>query len=91
MTFSLFLSSWSLTFSGPCHGIVLWMEYQLTTDNDHDLLSEGLLQQPKERTKLVWSTCHNQAVCFFMDYQRHGVYYEVKLDTTSGNMEFDFR
>ena len=69
----------------------MWMEYQLTIDNDYDLLSEGLLQQPKEKTKLVWSTCHNQAVCFFMDYQKHGIDYEVKIDTTTCITDFDFK
>ena len=88
--------SWPLTKTTECHGIVLWMEYQLLKDMDHSsILSDGLLVYPKEsysNNKLIWSTSHNQGVCFFVDEtnERNTISYKVRFDTKSGEMDFTF-
>ena len=85
-----FFLSWPLNdTTSPCHGVVLWMEYQLTKE-DTDLVSEGLLRPPVDGSELVWSTGHNEAVCFFMDYKKSHIQYTVQFDTSNGEMEFIF-
>ena len=75
--------------SSPCHGIVLWMEYQLTPE-DEILMSEGLLEPPDEGSKLVWSTGQNQGVCFFMEYEKTVINYSIKFEIGNGEMDFKF-
>ena len=70
------------------------MEYQLLKDMDHSsILSDGLLVYPEEsysNNKLIWSTSHNQGVCFFVDEtnERNTISYKVRFDTKSGEMDF---
>ena len=72
-----------------CHGIVVWMEYQLV-EGDNSLLSEGLLEPPRKGSELLWSSGHNQGVCFFMDYEKTVIQYSVAFDTSNGEMSFNF-
>ena len=86
----LFSNRFPLTVpSTECHGIVMWMEYQLTPQ-DTELLSEGLLEPPSEGAKLKWSSGHNQAVCFFMDYEKTEIQYSAVFDTSVGEISFRF-
>ena len=72
-----------------CHGIVLWMEYQLINNL---LISEGLATPPVPGVRLQWLSSHNQAVCFFVreGVGQVGVVYDVGMDTSTGQFEFDF-
>ena len=72
-----------------CHGIVVWMEYELV-EGDDNLLSEGLLEPPMKGSELVWSSDHNQGVCFFMDYEKTLIQYSVAFNTSNGEMKLKF-
>ncbi|KAM8947509.1 protein arginine N-methyltransferase 7 [Pelodytes ibericus] len=54
--------SMNLVRSGECHGVVLWMEYQLTEDVS---VSTGLLGVSEEMGECEWSPHRKQGVYFF--------------------------
>ncbi|XP_063294767.1 protein arginine N-methyltransferase 7 [Pelobates fuscus] len=54
--------SLNLVRSGESHGMVLWMEYQLTEDIS---VSTGLLQVSEERGNCLWYPHSKQGVYFF--------------------------
>lgn len=56
--------SMSLVRSGRCHGIVLWMEYQLTEDIS---VSTGLLEVSEEKGDCRWYP-HSKQGIFFLNH-----------------------
>ncbi|XP_073515406.1 protein arginine N-methyltransferase 7 [Phyllobates terribilis] len=52
----------NLTRSGVCHGVVLWMSYQLTQNSS---ISTGLLEVSDETGRCQWYPHSKQAVYFF--------------------------
>ncbi|KAJ8272236.1 hypothetical protein COCON_G00110950 [Conger conger] len=78
---------------GCCHGVVLWMEYQLTDDIT---VSMGLTRPINEQGNCEWSPHRKQGVYFFSspwDSAGDGqaaVTYNLTFDPSSGDIRMDF-
>ncbi|XP_076878322.1 protein arginine N-methyltransferase 7 [Brachyhypopomus gauderio] len=82
-----------LTRRGRCHGVVLWMEYNLTDDIT---VSMGLTQPVSEEGECVWCPHRKQGVYFFRDmWESSGdgqaaVSYSLTFDPSIGDIKMDF-
>ncbi|KAJ8398678.1 hypothetical protein AAFF_G00422060 [Aldrovandia affinis] len=78
---------------GHCHGVVLWMEYQLTDDIT---MSMGLTRPVNEQGACEWSPHRKQGVYFFTSPRessgdgRAAVSYSLTFDPNSGDIRMDF-
>ncbi|KAG7468482.1 hypothetical protein MATL_G00143210 [Megalops atlanticus] len=78
---------------GRCHGVVLWMEYQLTDDI---AVSMGLTRPVSEQGACEWSPHRKQGVYFFSSsYESVGdgrdtVSYSLSFDPSIGDIRMDF-
>ncbi|KAF6724501.1 Protein arginine N-methyltransferase 7 [Oryzias melastigma] len=82
-----------LVRSGRCHGVVLWMEYQLTDDIS---VSTGLTAPISEQGGCEWSRHRKQAVYFLRSpWQSSGdggaaLSYSFTFEPGSGDVRMDF-
>ncbi|XP_057692957.1 protein arginine N-methyltransferase 7 isoform X2 [Corythoichthys intestinalis] len=89
------ISHGSLPFirSGHCHGLAVWLEYDLTTDVS---VSVGLTKLIGDQGLCEWSRHSKQGVYFFRSgwetsgTDREAVFYNFVFDPNSGNVEMDF-
>ncbi|TRY75974.1 hypothetical protein DNTS_010882 [Danionella cerebrum] len=88
-------SSGSLPFTGRgcCHGVALWMEYQLTDDIT---VSMGLTKPISKQGMCEWSRHRKQAVYFFRSARetsgdgREELAYSLNFEPRSGEVKLDF-
>ncbi|XP_019934718.2 protein arginine N-methyltransferase 7 [Paralichthys olivaceus] len=89
------ISQGSLPFTrvGRCHGVALWMEYQLT----HDIsVSAGLIGPISEQGDCQWGRHRKQGVYFFRspletsDDGRVAVSYSFTFEPSLGDIKMDF-
>ncbi|CAN2389575.1 [myelin basic protein]-arginine N-methyltransferase activity [Pristimantis euphronides] len=85
-----------LVRSGVCHGVVLWMAYQLTEDIS---ISMGLLQVSDETGSCEWYPHRKQGVYFFNSLGNLGsapavsqssVTYQLTFNPQQGNIHMSF-
>ncbi|XP_062856906.1 protein arginine N-methyltransferase 7 [Trichomycterus rosablanca] len=82
-----------LTGRGRCHGVALWMEYNLTDDIT---VSMGLTEPVSEEGECVWSMHRKQGVYFFRDPWessgdgRAAVSYSLTFQPHLGDIKMDF-
>ncbi|XP_068595159.1 protein arginine N-methyltransferase 7 [Brachionichthys hirsutus] len=82
-----------LTRIGRCHGVVLWMEYQLTEDVS---VSAGLVQPVGDQGECEWSRHRKQGVYFLRSPWessgdgRAAVSYSFTFEPSSGDIKMDF-
>ncbi|XP_044125467.1 protein arginine N-methyltransferase 7 [Bufo gargarizans] len=88
--------SLNLVRSGLCHGVVLWMEYQLTEDI---AISTGLLQVTDETGDCQWYPHRKQGVYFFSSLWNPGpstadshsaVTYHLTFKPQMGDIQMSF-
>ncbi|XP_062402866.1 protein arginine N-methyltransferase 7 [Sardina pilchardus] len=78
---------------GCCHGIALWMEFQLTDDVS---LSMGLVEPVGEEGACEWSPHRKQGVYFLRSAwessgdERAAVSYNLTFDPSIGDIKMDF-
>uniref|UniRef100_A0A3P8UH25 Protein arginine N-methyltransferase n=1 Tax=Cynoglossus semilaevis TaxID=244447 RepID=A0A3P8UH25_CYNSE len=78
---------------GRCHGVVLWMEYNLTSDIT---VSSGLIRPISEQGDCEWVRHRRQGVYFFRSpWESSGegraeVTYSFTFEPTSGDIKMDF-
>ncbi|XP_018421871.1 PREDICTED: protein arginine N-methyltransferase 7 [Nanorana parkeri] len=86
----------SLVRSGRCHGVVLWMEYQLTEDIS---VSTGLLEVSNEKGYCQWYPHSKQGVFFLNSVLELGpsstqtyssVTYQLTFSPKLGDIEMNF-
>lgn len=83
----------SLVRSGRCHGVALWMEFQLTDDIT---VSMGLTGPVNEQGECDWSLHRKQAVYFFRDPQeslgdrRSSLSYNLTFQPSLGDIKMEF-
>lgn len=81
------------TGRGCCHGVVLWMEYQLTDDIT---VSMGLTKPVNEEGACEWNPHQKQAVFFFRSAleisgdEREDLSYSLTFDPHIGDIKMDF-
>uniref|UniRef100_A0A8C9TFP3 Protein arginine N-methyltransferase 7 n=1 Tax=Scleropages formosus TaxID=113540 RepID=A0A8C9TFP3_SCLFO len=79
--------------SGLCHGVVLWMEYQLT---DHVTVSTGLMGPVTEQGTCHWSPHRKQGVYFSPSPwdspgdSRAALSYSLTFEPSVGDIRMDF-
>ncbi|XP_077371640.1 protein arginine N-methyltransferase 7 [Festucalex cinctus] len=79
--------------SGHCHGVAMWLEYQLTPDIS---VSEGLTEPISEQGHCEWSRHSKQGVYFFRSgWENSGnggaaVVYNFIFEPSSGDIKMDF-
>ncbi|CAB1313941.1 unnamed protein product [Coregonus sp. 'balchen'] len=82
-----------LTRRGRCHGVALWMEYQL---NDDVKVSMGLMRPVSEEGACEWSLHRKQGVYFFRSPWessgdgRASVSYSFTFEPSIGDIKMDF-
>ncbi|KAF7707638.1 protein arginine N-methyltransferase 7 isoform X1 [Silurus meridionalis] len=82
-----------LTGRGRCHGVALWMEYNLTDDI---IVSMGLTEPVNEEEVCVWSPHRKQGVYFLPDPWessgdgRASMSYTLTFDPKIGDIKTDF-
>ncbi|XP_029993197.1 protein arginine N-methyltransferase 7 [Sphaeramia orbicularis] len=89
------VSEGSLPFvrSGRCHGVALWMEYNLTEDVT---VSGGLIGPIGEQGECQWTPHRRQGVYFFRSPwdttadARAGVSYTLTFEPSLGDIKMDF-
>ncbi|XP_076121605.1 protein arginine N-methyltransferase 7 [Alosa pseudoharengus] len=78
---------------GCCHGVALWMEFQLTDDVT---LSMGLVEPVSEEGACEWSPHRKQGVYFLRSAwessgdERAAVSYNLTFDPSIGDIKMDF-
>ncbi|XP_072278976.1 protein arginine N-methyltransferase 7 [Pyxicephalus adspersus] len=86
----------SLVRSGRCHGVVLWMEYQLTEDIS---ISTGLLDISKEKGYCQWYPHSKQGIFFLNSVLEQGwsstqtyssVTYQMTFHPKLGDIKMNF-
>ncbi|KAI7812114.1 protein arginine N-methyltransferase 7, partial [Triplophysa rosa] len=81
------------TRRGCCHGVVLWMEYQLTDDIT---VSMGLTKPVNEEGACEWNPHRKQGVFFFRSAleisgdEREGLSYSLTFEPHIGDIKMDF-
>uniref|UniRef100_A0A7N4P5S9 Protein arginine N-methyltransferase n=1 Tax=Sarcophilus harrisii TaxID=9305 RepID=A0A7N4P5S9_SARHA len=80
---------------GKSHGVVLWMEYHLTTESS---LSTGLIQMPEAQGECSWNPHCKQAVYFLNSTLEaktqdspQSVTYSLEFNPKVGDISMDFR
>nr|XP_055047703.1 protein arginine N-methyltransferase 7 [Misgurnus anguillicaudatus] len=82
-----------LTGRGCCHGVVLWMEYQLTEDIT---VSMGLTKPVDEEGSCEWNPHRKQGVFFFRSAPeisgdgREDLSYSLTFEPHTGDIKMDF-
>lgn len=82
-----------ITGRGCCHGVVLWMEYQLTEDIT---VSMGLTKPVDEEGSCEWNPHRKQGVFFFRSAPeiagdgREDLSYSLTFEPQTGDIKMDF-
>ncbi|KAG8563434.1 hypothetical protein GDO81_016073 [Engystomops pustulosus] len=88
--------SLNLVRSGVCHGVVLWMTYQLTEDTS---ISTGLLQLSEETGDCQWYPHSKQGIYFFTSpwtlepsptVSLNSIIYELTFKPQLGDLRMSF-